>query len=234
MLREQGVSIIRLHHGVALLREVAAVARQGWLIPQVTNGLREHGASEHLVVFVHGYFASNGVFEPMARHLAVQGLAPRQLHFNYVPAGSIAGHAVRLRSAIERVYTHGPVHIIAHSLGGLIARYYAQLLGGRMDALVAIATPHQGTRRAEGWPLGLARELRPQSSTLRVLDASRGRVDGKRVTSVVASEDVLVTPHSASLEGSRVIPVDGVGHHGVLFDRRAWQVVEDLLTTARP
>src|SRR5579884_2661582 len=122
-----------------MLREVAALARQGWLLPRVGDALREHGPAEHLVVFVHGYFASGGVFGPLAERLAERGVAPRQLHFSYVPAGRVARHAEALGRAIERAQQgrpRGSVCVVAHSLGGLIARYYAQVLGGRLDALV--------------------------------------------------------------------------------------------------
>lgn len=205
------------------------MARQGILIPQLGDGLEQHGEGEHLVVFVHGYFASVGVFRPMARHLAARGVAPRQLHFNYVPAGSVARHAMALRDAIERARPRGAVSIIAHSLGGLVARYYTQILNGRLDCLVALATPHAGTDRAEGWPLTLARELSPGSGVIQTLEATRGRLSDTEVTSVVAVSDLLVHPNSASLHGSEVIRIHDTGHHGVLFEPEAWRAVERSL-----
>ena len=216
------------------LKEVVAVARQGWLIPQAGRSIQHHAESDHLVVFVHGYFASAGVFNPMARHLAHTRMAPRQVHFTYLPQGSIAHHAERLARVVERARPTGPVSLVAHSLGGLISRYYAQVLGGRMDALVAMGTPHRGTRRAEGWPLGLARELTPGSPTLRTLEATRSKLSHARLTSVVGLQDLLVTPESAALAGSRVVHVDGVGHHGLLYHPEAWDVtIEEITHAAR-
>jgi hypothetical protein len=123
---------------------------------------------------------------------------------------------------------------VAHSLGGLISRYYAQVLGGRMDALVAMGTPHRGTRRAEGWPLGLARELTPGSPTLRTLEATRSKIGHARLTSIVGLQDLLVTPESAALAGSRVVRVDGVGHHGLLYHPEAWDAtIEEITHAAR-
>lgn len=214
---------------VETLREVAAVAKQGWLIPRIGRTLREHGASQHLVVFVHGYFASSGVFEPLARHLMLEGHAPRQVHFNYTPTGNIAGHAKRLVDTVERVGHGGPVIVVAHSLGGLITRWYAQVLGGRLDALVSIGTPHRGTPRAEGWPMELSRELAPESPALRVLAATRGRLESSSVTSVVAENDLLVGGESAALDGSRVVRVPGTGHHGVLYHPHTWETVVDAI-----
>lgn len=207
------------------LREVAAVAKQGWLIPRIGRTFRQRGSADHLVVFVHGYFASSGVFEPLARHLMLEGHAPRQVHFNYTPTGNISGHATRLADTLERFRNNGPVIIIAHSLGGLISRWYAQVLCCRLDALVAIGTPHRGTPRATGVPLELSRELSPESPALRVLAATRSRLDGARVTSVVADNDLLVDQESAALDDSRVVHVSGTGHHGVLYHPLTWSTV---------
>ncbi len=210
-----------------MLKELASVARQGWLIPQPGRALREHGEAEHLVVFVHGYFASAGVFKPMAEHLAREGLAPRQLHFTYLPTGSVAEHAERLARCIDEAHPEGPVCVVAHSLGGLVSRYCAQVLGQRIDALVTIGTPHRGTSLARHWPMRLTRELSPGSPLLHTLDATRHRLDSTELTSIVAVQDALVSNRSAVMERSRVVYIDGVGHHGVLYHRDALRAVAD-------
>jgi hypothetical protein len=55
------------------------------------------------------------------------------------------------------------VILIGHSMGGLIGRYYAEVLGGWCDcrALITLGTPHRGSLNAleflsngPGWPLG--------------------------------------------------------------------------------
>ena len=64
------------------------------------------------------------------------------------------------------------IHVIGHSLGGLIARYYVQRLGGdaRVHTLVTIGTPHQGTQLAYAAPLiPLVRQLTPQSPVIKAL-----------------------------------------------------------------
>lgn len=216
------------------LKELVALARHGWLMSKTGHSGRARGEAEHLVVFIHGYFGSGGAFHPMASHLASLGLAPRQLQYNYFPAGSVADHADRLADAIQRAHPEGPVCVVAHSLGGLIARYYAQVLGGRVDGLVTIGTPHRGTSLARGWPMQLARELSPGSQLLHTLTVTRERLKHARLTSVVAVQDSLVACHSAALDGSRAVYVDGVGHHGVLFHRHTWAVVENGITLDAP
>ena len=64
------------------------------------------------------------------------------------------------------------VDIVGHSLGGLIARYYVQRLGGdlRVRTLVTLGTPHSGTRvvpLANAHPI--VRQMRPGSELLEEL-----------------------------------------------------------------
>jgi hypothetical protein len=58
------------------------------------------------------------------------------------------------------------VIVVAHSLGGLIARYWLGPLGGWRDcrALITVATPHQGVPKALDW---LLNGVRVKSMTLR-------------------------------------------------------------------
>ncbi len=61
---------------------------------------------------------------------------------------NIDTYALRLKDLVEMVKerTNKPkVNIIAHSMGGLVARRYIQIFGGQsVDKLVVIATPNQG------------------------------------------------------------------------------------------
>jgi triacylglycerol lipase len=226
----------RWHREVEVLREMAAVARQGWLIPQPSRTIKQHGDARHLVVFVHGIFASSGVFRPMAFALAQEGLAPRQVHFDYTPVGSIHRHAKRLARVITEARVPGPVVVVAHSLGGLIVRQAVQHLGLHVDALVTMGTPHLGTLVARPWPWRLAQELAPGSAAIDSLAATSHRLRRTSVTSVVAEKDLLVDAESASLPGSRLVSVPGVGHHGVLYDPIAWEAVRHAIrgATAAP
>ncbi|WP_042365520.1 esterase/lipase family protein [Streptacidiphilus neutrinimicus] len=128
------------------------------------------------VLLVHGLFDNRAVFTVLRHNLHVHGWD--HVHaLNYSPfsldvprAATLLGrHVERLR----RVYGGEPVTIIGHSLGGLIARYYVQRLGG--DALVprvvTLATPHQGTEAARLLqPLPIVRQLRAGSAVLAELE----------------------------------------------------------------
>ena len=87
-----------------------------------------------------------------------------------------------LATAIEKLTAESgyeKVHVIGHSLGGLITRYYVQRMGGheRVHTVVTLGTPHQGTALARaGSVLPLIRQLRPDSDLIAELGRTGTRL----------------------------------------------------------
>jgi triacylglycerol lipase len=101
-------------------------------------------------------------FRGIDRALAEAGyriVAPR-VH----PTGSVARRAAQLRQAlVGQLPPNGPkAVIVAHSMGGLDARYMIRELGmaDRVAALLTIATPHRGSAYADWCAANLGRRLR--------------------------------------------------------------------------
>ncbi len=87
-------------------------------------------------------------FNGIADHL--EGLG-NEVHKPRVPAtASIVERASSLAEAI-RAMPARRVHLVAHSMGGLDARYAVAKLGvaGKVASLTTISTPHRGTRVAD-------------------------------------------------------------------------------------
>jgi triacylglycerol lipase len=63
----------------------------------------------------------------------------------YRMAESLASMIIKLRKRSKTKSV--PIYLIAHSAGGLVARYYIQRLGGYhyCNGLITLATPHRGT-----------------------------------------------------------------------------------------
>ncbi|MCW5801286.1 MAG: hypothetical protein KIT31_02655 [Deltaproteobacteria bacterium] len=126
------------------------------------------------VVLVHGLFGFDrlGVpgarfdyFRGIARHLATLGC---QAHAVRLPrAASVPARARALCAAIEEL-PHGHVDVIAHSMGGLDARYALSRLGlaRRVRTLVTIGTPHLGTPIADLASLGAVSWARKMLATI--------------------------------------------------------------------
>ncbi|MFE0249671.1 lipase family alpha/beta hydrolase [Streptomyces sp. NPDC059010] len=124
------------------------------------------------VVLLHGFIDNRSVFVLLRRNLAQHGRHQVE-SLNYSPLTcDIRTAAELLGRHIEEICerTGSPrVDIVGHSLGGLIARYYVQCLGGdlRVRTLVTLGTPHSGTSvvpLANAHPI--VRQMRPGSALL--------------------------------------------------------------------
>ncbi|MFD9001334.1 esterase/lipase family protein [Streptomyces sp. NPDC059582] len=131
--------------------------------------------SDPPVVLLHGFIDNRSVFVLLRRSLAQHG-RHQVMSLNYSPLTcDIRTAAELLGRHIEEICARTgseQVDIVGHSLGGLIARYYAQRLGGdlRVRTLVTLGTPHAGTRVA---PLAnahpIVRQMRPGSEVIQEL-----------------------------------------------------------------
>lgn len=129
------------------------------------------------VVLLHGFIDNRSVFVLLRRSLVQHG-RHRVESLNYSPLTcDIRTAAELLGRHIEEICdrTGSPqVDVVGHSLGGLIARYYVQCLGGdlRVRTLVTLGTLHSGTRAA---PLAnahpIVRQMRPESPLIQELQA---------------------------------------------------------------
>lgn len=127
------------------------------------------------VVLLHGFIDNRSVFLLLRRNLAQHGRQHIE-SLNYSPLTcDIRTAAELLGRHIEEICErtgHERVDIVGHSLGGLIARYYVQCLGGdtHVRTLVTLGTPHSGTRVApvmNAHPI--VRQMRPGSAVIEEL-----------------------------------------------------------------
>ena len=185
-------------------------------------------ASRIPVLLVHGLVDNRSIFAVMRRSLRRRGFAS-VCSWNYSPLlRDVAKAADDLGAHIERICAqtgHDKVHVVGHSLGGLIARYHVQRQGGdrRVDSLVTLGTPHGGSVLAHALPTPLVRQLRPGSTLLTELAEPVERCS-TRITAVYSDLDQLVLPTSAGRCDhpdlhARNILVRGVGHMSLPIHR---------------
>jgi triacylglycerol lipase len=79
------------------------------------------------------------------------------------PTDGVAVRAEQLKAYLDQEAPGEPVHILAHSMGGLDARYMISRLGmaQRVLTLTTIATPHRGTSFADWGVRRFERCLKP-------------------------------------------------------------------------
>lgn len=158
-----------------------------------------------VVLLVHGLDEPGFVWDELAPALAKQGL--RVARFDYANDGPIPGAADRLAAAL-RLLRAGGVHqvdVVAHSMGGLVARdmltrdeHYAGEGAGpadlpAIDALIMLGTPNGGSALARLQCVSEAYEQLVRSATNGCLPQRDWSRDGRGE----AADDLL--PGSAFL-----------------------------------
>jgi pimeloyl-ACP methyl ester carboxylesterase len=165
------------------------------------------------VVLIPGVYERWHFLRPIADALAAAGhpvYVVRELGIN---DRAIPGSAARVLRFLETTDLRG-VALVAHSKGGLIGK--AAMLDdaeGRIDRLVAVATPFSGSRMADLMVVPALRVFRPAHPVIRRLVAER-EVNA-RITSIFPSYDPHI-PEGSALEGGTNVELDVVGHFRVL------------------
>jgi triacylglycerol lipase len=189
------------------------------------------------IILVHGVIDNHTIFTLLRRALMRRGFG-RTISLNYSPlTDDIRRVAKRLNRLVESVCRetgYERVHVIGHSMGGLVARYYVQRLGGdaRVHTLVTLGTPHQGTAPAKLVPHNVARQLRPDSPIVAEL-AEPAPGCRTRMVVVWSDLDIMIMPkRNARIEhddlNARNVFVRGIGHMSLPVDGR---VVHEISTT---
>ena len=190
------------------------------------------------IILLHGYFHNRSAFVIMRRSLKKFGFRSVDT-MNY----NVIGHDVQELAAQLAVHVDevlecagaSHVHLIGHSLGGLVARYYIQKLGGaeKVHTCITLGTPHRGTHAAWISRGKTARQLRPGSLLLRQLTRSSRQMP-TRFVSFYSNLDSLVLPaQNAKITEpalrARNILVKDLGHLSLLISRPIIRSIAELL-----
>ncbi|MFC5141180.1 alpha/beta fold hydrolase [Actinomycetospora rhizophila] len=195
------------------------------------------------VLLVHGIVDNRSIFALLARALRRRGFGiVHAINFSVLTAftGDIRVAARDLGHHVERLCAStgaDRVHVVGHSLGGLIARYYVQRLGGdaRVDTLVTLGTPHEGSLIAHFLPpTRVPMQLQPGSDLLRELEAPAPDCR-TRFLAVWSRQDQLIIPQRAArlthpdLQVTEV-ELEHVGHLSMTIDAEVVHLVTRLLS----
>jgi triacylglycerol lipase len=207
---------------LATLREVALMPRDlAAVVPDARPGA-------HVVVLVHGFLASAGVFRPLRERLERDAGAD-VASFTHAPGPGVRRIARRLAKLVDRIPHGARVTVVGHSLGGIVARYYVQELGGhaRVAQTISLAAPFGGVDVPR---LLVGADLHASSPLLARLRAGAAGC-GVPHMSIVGAEDTLVGVEPAMLGFGDVVVLPDRGHNQLLFCDR---VADLVLAHVRP
>lgn len=180
-----------------------------------------------VVLLVHGYGCSRGVWWKLRRRFEAAGYAVASV--SLVPPYTSMGKMVPLlNQRIEAVCAATgakQLTLVAHSMGGLVCRSYLARHGSsRIAKLVTLATPHAGTEIARVGFGQNAREMEPDSLWLQDMAGETPKVP---VVSLRNPYDNYAMPQDRQrLPGATDVELPAVGHIAMLYDSR---VAEALL-----
>lgn len=154
---------------------ITAIARRRRRVAPVTPPPLPH----YPIVLVHGFLGFGEIrflgrpfryFRGVAEAMAETGAT---VHIVTLPAAASVEERARVLAEAVRALAAPRVHLVAHSMGGIDARYAIARLGlaERVASLVTIGTPHHGT------PLARLAALRPVAGLRRVVTRVGYRTD---------------------------------------------------------
>ena len=204
----------------------------GWL-PSFPLGRRPRRTP---VILLHGLFQNRSCMLLLHWRLSAAGY-DQVVSINTPPWLDLDILVDRVARAVEQARREtgaDRVHLVGHSMGGILARCYIQLHGGaeRVAGCVTLGAPHAGSKLAPFAVSRLGRELLPGSPLLARLNATP-LPEGVRFTSIYSRHDNIVLPvTNARLDGADNIEFAGIGHTTLLFSPKVAQAVVAALHSA--
>ena len=197
------------------------------------------------VVLVHGYLCNRALWVPWLRELRARGVPCTAITLRSV-FGSIDGHAPQIEAAVQRMAaaTGQRPWLVGHSMGGLAIRAWWRAwrrqavregravppLDSRVQGIVTLATPHQGTWLARLSHVDCGCQMQPGSEWLRDLTRDEPVQDLALAHNWAAPCDAVVFPQAAThWPGAHSHVVQGAGHVSLVFHPAPLQALLDAL-----
>lgn len=179
------------------------------------------------VLLIHGYSCNSGYWYPLSKKLQHAGITHHAIDMEPI-FGDINDYIPQVQQAIVRLCDEtgsDRIIILAHSMGGLVARAYLRAHeNSHIARIITLGTPHHGTVFAD-CALGVnSMQMRRLSrfsheklfNWLMTLAQSEKYAVYGLFTSIYSLHDNIIAPQlSCALPGAINIPIYGVGHVGL-------------------
>lgn len=213
-----------------LTYELYPLGLVGKSVPAVPSLWTKKNLEQLPVLLVHGVFHNRSAFAYLKQRLSAKGwhhFKEMDLMTSIHSIPVLAEQVATQTRALMKEHHAPQIDIIAHSMGGVVARYFVQCLGGDglVRNLITLGSPHQGTVVSKLSVLPHIREMSPGTNTMNELNAL-APPRFTQVTSISGGLDLVMIPKSSThWPGVRNIHLKKVGHAGLLFSKRVFQII---------
>jgi triacylglycerol esterase/lipase EstA (alpha/beta hydrolase family) len=203
----------------------ASMLGSSWHMARGAAHARIHpGSTTAPVLLLHGYGCNSGYWVHLVPLLDAARISHATVDLEPV-MGDIDDYVPLVEQAVGKLCAQtgaDQVAIVAHSMGGLVARAWMRRHGSaRVARVITLGTPHHGTSLASFGLGANAAQMRrahgaaqaPESAWLRALAAAEDGATRALITSIYTHHDNIIAPQTSSvLPGARNIEFGGVGH----------------------
>lgn len=198
----------------------------GWL-PLPEPNPRE--CKETPVILLHGLFQNRACWLWAVHCLNKRGFT-QVYTLNLPPWKDMEVLTEKLAKKIDLIrHASGvdKVHLIGHSMGGIIARNYIHLRGGaaKVDRCILLGAPCGGSKLAPFGLSGLAKLILPQSNFLQRLNQAPIE-RANQFMAIYSRHDNIILPYAnGRLEGALNIELADIGHVGLIHTPRVFDEI---------
>ncbi|AMX03611.1 esterase/lipase family protein [Microbulbifer thermotolerans] len=155
------------------------------------------------VLLIPGIFDYGWSMRRMEQMLNEAGFSAHYIHLKYNSGWHGLEHlSEQLQRSVETLADKGHTcALVGFSMGGIVARYYLQSMGGleRVYKFIAISSPHFGSFWANFLPYKGGRQLRIGSQFLEQLNNDMESLSCTAPVSIWTKYDITILPHSSAL-----------------------------------
>ena len=202
-----------VEYGHLCIQNLLLIPARGWFHTRSERGMGP--IAGRVLLLQHGYVNNGAVWFFTARALEARGY--RVFTMDQPPFASIDTMGDLLAERVDdvlRITGVSQLTLIAHSMGGLICRAYLRRHGGaagdKIDQLITLGSPHQGTFHARLATGENGVQMRSGNAWLMSLGATLVAIP---FTSIYSIHDTIIAPQDSSvMVGADNIQLSAVGH----------------------